>query len=94
LGGFWQDRVGPRKVAILGIGLWGCGNLLAGLGTAAFGAPWLYLTYGVIGGVGAGMAYVAPLPDARPMRDTSWMSGKATCRLPAPCFMPMALEAA
>ena len=61
LGGFWQDRVGPRKVAMLGIGLWGCGNLLAGLGTPAFGAPWLYLTYGVIGGVGAGMAYIAPL---------------------------------
>ena len=61
LGGFWQDRVGPRKVAMLGIGLWGCGNLLAGLGTAALGAPWLYVTYGVIGGVGAGMAYVAPL---------------------------------
>jgi len=61
LGGFWQDRVGPRKVAMLGVGLWGCGNLLAGLGTPAFGAAWLYLTYGVIGGVGAGMAYVAPL---------------------------------
>ena len=61
LGGFWQDRVGPRKVAMLGIGLWGCGNLLAGLGTPTFGAPWLYLTYGVIGGVGAGIAYVAPL---------------------------------
>jgi len=61
LGGFWQDRAGPRKVAMLGIGLWGCGNLLAGLGTPSFGAPWLYLTYGVIGGVGAGMAYVAPL---------------------------------
>jgi len=61
LGGFWQDRVGPPKVAMLGIGLWGCGNLLAGLGTPTFGAPWLYLTYGVIGGVGAGIAYVAPL---------------------------------
>ena len=46
---------------MLGIGLWGCGNLLAGFGTPAFGAPWLYLTYGLIGGVGAGMAYVAPL---------------------------------
>jgi MFS transporter, OFA family, oxalate/formate antiporter len=61
LGGFWQDRVGPRRVAMLGVGLWGCGNLLAGFGTPAFGAPWLYLTYGLIGGVGAGMAYVAPL---------------------------------
>jgi MFS transporter, OFA family, oxalate/formate antiporter len=60
-GGFWQDRAGPRKVAMVGIALWGAGNFLAGLGTAAFGAPWLYATYGVIGGVGAGMAYIAPL---------------------------------
>jgi MFS family permease len=60
-GGFWQDRVGPRRVALTGITLWGTGNLLAGLGTAAWGAPWLYLTYGVIGGVGAGMAYITPV---------------------------------
>ncbi|MBV8804538.1 MAG: OFA family MFS transporter [Sinobacteraceae bacterium] len=60
-GGFWQDRVGPRKVAMVGISLWGLGNCLAGLGTPTFGAAWLYLTYGVIGGIGAGMAYIAPL---------------------------------
>jgi MFS family permease len=61
LGGFWLDRKGPRRVAITGIALWGTGNLLAGLGTARFGAPWLYLTYGLIGGMGAGMAYITPL---------------------------------
>jgi MFS family permease len=60
-GGFWQDRVGPRRVAMSGVVLWGMGNILAGLGTASWGAPWLYLTYGVIGGTGAGMAYIAPL---------------------------------
>ena len=61
IGGFWQDKAGPRTVAMVGVTLWGCGNLLAGLGTSTLGAPWLYLTYGVIGGVGAGMAYIAPL---------------------------------
>ncbi len=61
VGGFWQDRVGPRRVALTGITLWGGGNILAGLGTAAWGAPWLYLTYGVMGGVGAGMAYITPV---------------------------------
>jgi len=61
LGGFWQDRQGPRRVAMTGMTLWGLGNILAGLGTGAWGAPWLYLTYGVIGGVGAGMAYIAPV---------------------------------
>jgi len=61
IGGFWQDKVGPRTVAMTGVTLWGAGNVLAGLGTAAFGAPWLYVTYGLIGGIGAGMAYITPL---------------------------------
>lgn len=61
LGGFWQDRAGPRRVALTGISLWGMGNVLAGIGTPAFGAPWLYATYGLMGGLGAGMAYITPL---------------------------------
>ena len=61
IGGFWQDKVGPRRVAMVGVTLWGLGNVLAGLGTAAFGARWLYVTYGIIGGIGAGMAYITPL---------------------------------
>jgi MFS transporter, OFA family, oxalate/formate antiporter len=61
LGGFWLDRKGPRRVAMTGVALWGAGNLLAGLGTPLFGAAWLYLTYGLIGGIGAGMAYITPL---------------------------------
>jgi OFA family oxalate/formate antiporter-like MFS transporter len=72
VGGFWQDRVGPRLVAMTGMVLWGAGNVAAGLGTAAWGAPWLYLCYGAVGGVGAGMAYITPLsmvtkwfPDCR-----------------------------
>jgi OFA family oxalate/formate antiporter-like MFS transporter len=61
IGGFWQDQAGPRKVALFGIALWGLGNVLAGLGTSAFGAPWLYATYGIMGGIGAGMAYITPV---------------------------------
>ncbi len=71
IGGFWQDRKGPRCVAMTGMVLWGLGNILAGLGTAAWGAPWLYLTYGVIGGVGAGMAYIAPVSMV-----TKWFPGR------------------
>jgi OFA family oxalate/formate antiporter-like MFS transporter len=61
IGGFWQDQAGPRKVAMVGVALWGSGNVLAGLGTSAFGAPWLYATYGIMGGIGAGMAYITPV---------------------------------
>ena len=60
-GGRWQDRVGPRTVTIVGVVVWGVGVLLAGLGTEALGKWWLYLTYGVIGGLGNGMAYVTPV---------------------------------
>lgn len=60
-GGFWQDRAGPRRVAMVGVTLWGLGNVLAGIGTPALGAPWLYATYGILGGLGAGMAYITPL---------------------------------
>jgi OFA family oxalate/formate antiporter-like MFS transporter len=61
IGGRWQDRAGPRVVAVTGAMLWGAGNLLAGLGTARFGAAWLYFTYGVMGGLGLGLGYVTPV---------------------------------
>ena len=61
IGGFWQDQAGPRKVAMVGVALWGSGNVLAGLGTSDLGAPWLYATYGIMGGIGAGMAYITPV---------------------------------
>ncbi len=74
IGGRWQDRSGPRIVTVTGVILWGIGLLLAGLGTVALGKWWLYLCYGLIGGIGGGMAYVTPVavitkwfPDRRGM---------------------------
>ena len=61
LGGRWQDRAGPRPVVVTGAVLWGLGNVLAGLGTAHFGAWWIYLTYGVVGGLGLGLGYITPV---------------------------------
>lgn len=60
-GGRLQDRHGPRPVALAGAALWALGNLAAGLGTARLGAPWLYLSYGVVGGLGLGLGYVTPV---------------------------------
>lgn len=61
VGGRWQDHIGPRRVAVIGVVLWGLGNVLAGLGTARLG-PWsIYLTYGLIGGLGNGIGYVTPV---------------------------------
>lgn len=61
IGGRWQDRRGPRPVAITGVIIWGVANVLAGLGTRSLGAPWMYVTYGVLGGLGLGIGYVTPV---------------------------------
>ncbi len=70
-GGRWQDRRGPRPVAVTGVLLWGAANVLAGLGTARFGAPWIYATYGVLGGLGLGLGYVTPVAAV-----TKWFPDK------------------
>jgi MFS family permease len=71
IGGRWQDRAGPRIVTITGAVLWGLGNLLAGIGTTSLGAWWIYLTYGVIGGLGLGMGYITPVATV-----TKWFPDK------------------
>ncbi|MFL5299574.1 MAG: OFA family MFS transporter [Anaeromyxobacteraceae bacterium] len=71
IGGRWQDRSGPRVVAVTGVVLWGIGNILAGLGTARFGAPWIYLTYGLVGGLGLGLGYITPVAAV-----TKWFPDK------------------
>jgi len=59
-----QDRIGPRKVASMGGVLLGLSFLLGAL-LVAGDRPWaLYVTYGVVGGAGIGMAYVCPIAAA------------------------------
>lgn len=72
LGGFWQDRSGPRLVASVGGALIGLGWLMSALLGSTPGA--LILTYGCVVGLGTGFGYVAPIatlvkwfPDKRGM---------------------------
>src|SRR5580698_3081182 len=58
-GGLWLKRVGPRVVAMTGGALYGVGIFLASFSN--HGLWWLYLTYGVIGGIGLGFAYIVPI---------------------------------
>lgn len=71
IGGRWQDRAGPRAPAVTGVILWGAGNILAGLGTGALGAWWIYLTYGLLGGLGLGLGYITPVATV-----TKWFPDK------------------
>lgn len=72
IGGFWQDRKGPKIVAMAGGALLGLGWLLASfIGNTPEG---LILSYGCLAGLGVGFAYVTPIamcvkwfPDKRGM---------------------------
>ena len=58
-GGYLNNRFGPRVIATLGGILYGLGVILA-----AFAAPnifILYLTFGIIGGIGIGLGYIVAL---------------------------------
>ena len=58
-GGLWLNRKGPRVVALTGGGLYGAGVFLASFSDHKLW--WLYLTYGVIGGIGLGFSYIVPV---------------------------------
>ena len=58
-GGLWLNRKGPRVVALTGGFLYGVGVFLASFSDHKLW--WLYLTYGVIGGIGVGFSYIVPV---------------------------------
>ncbi len=58
-GGYFNNRFGPRVIATTGGILYGLGIILS-----AFAAPniiVLYLTYGILGGIGLGLGYIVAL---------------------------------
>src|ERR1700736_1202919 len=57
-GGLWLNRKGPRVVALTGGVLYGLGVFLASFSHHLW---WLYLSYGVIGGIGLGLGYIVPV---------------------------------
>jgi len=61
IGGRIQDRYGPRPVAFGGVVLYSVGIMLASL-VSSPGQLWLLvLTYGAMGGIGLGAAYITPI---------------------------------
>ena len=71
-GGLWMAKAGPRKVAITAGLLYGAGVILASFASSS--VTLLYLTYGVIAGIGIGLGYIVPVatlvkwfPDKRGM---------------------------
>ena len=58
-GGLWLNKKGPRVVALTGGFLYGLGVFLASFSSDRLW--WLYLSYGVIGGIGVGFSYIVPV---------------------------------
>ena len=57
-GGSLQRRIGPRATATVAGILYGCGLILSGFAPNLVA---LYLSYGVLGGIGLGLGYIVPL---------------------------------
>jgi MFS transporter, OFA family, oxalate/formate antiporter len=81
IGGLWQDKVGPRKVASVAGIIYGLGYVVAGYAAAHHSLRGMYLGYGILGGLGMGMGYITPVatlvkwfPDMRGL-----MTGVAVC---------------
>jgi OFA family oxalate/formate antiporter-like MFS transporter len=58
-GGLWLNNKGPRVVALTAGFLYGLGVFLASF--SADKLWWLYLSYGLIGGIGLGFGYIVPI---------------------------------
>jgi len=81
IGGLWQDKAGPRKVATVAGVLYGIGYLVSSYASSVHSLHLLYVGYGVLGGLGMGMGYITPVatlvkwfPDRRGL-----MTGVAVC---------------
>ncbi len=57
--GRWQDKLGPRKVALAGALVLGLGYILASFMPGH--VLWVVLTLGIIAGAGIGIGYVCPI---------------------------------
>ncbi|MBD7983263.1 OFA family MFS transporter [Sporosarcina sp. Sa2YVA2] len=59
--GRFVEKYGPRKAGMFAAICFGIGVMGAGVAVSAGSLPLLYLFYGVLGGVGLGVGYIAPV---------------------------------
>ncbi|MFZ3587730.1 OFA family MFS transporter [Bacillus sp. DJP31] len=59
--GHFVEKHGPKKAGLLAAGFFGVGIMGSGFAVAIGSLPLLYITYGVLGGIGLGVGYIAPV---------------------------------
>lgn len=59
--GHFVEKYGPRASGLLAAGFFGIGVIGAGFAVSIGSLPLLYITYGVLGGIGLGVGYIAPV---------------------------------
>lgn len=62
--GSWVEKVGPRLSGFVGSLFWGSALCTTGLGVHLHSLPLVYLGYGILGGIGWGFMYLAPVTSA------------------------------
>ncbi|MFD1737086.1 OFA family MFS transporter [Bacillus salitolerans] len=59
--GHFVEKHGPKKAGLLAAAFFGAGIIGSGLAVKLGSLPLLYITYGVLGGIGLGVGYIAPV---------------------------------
>ncbi|WP_442587363.1 L-lactate MFS transporter [Pedobacter sp. AW31-3R] len=59
--GRYAEKMGPRKSGLIAAVMFGLGIAGSGLAIQLESLPMLYLSYGVIGGIGLGIGYITPV---------------------------------
>ena len=59
--GTWTERTGPRKVGLIAAVCFGAGFLVSAVGVHLHNRWVIYVGYGLIGGIGIGLGYLAPV---------------------------------
>lgn len=59
--GHFVEKYGPRKAGLLAAAFFGVGITGAGFAVSLGSLPLLYIFYGVLGGIGLGVGYIAPV---------------------------------
>ncbi len=59
--GAWLEKAGPRRAMFYSAVCFTCGFFISSIGAATHQIAFIYLGYGVVGGIGLGLGYISPV---------------------------------